>query len=179
MDSRSYNTIAPSERTLELEKLLSLAEELHDKCESGNRFIERYRLIQLTIIMSSVLFAAYGIIQGYLLQSSTRRDFLLLIEAFALVYIVMFEFLIRRTKYRVAPDLLALSELVELIRETESVIAETEKWSTLERAQFRIRLSRFGIGSQAKTIITSPIRTGSLKKPKRKMPNRPTFPSSK
>ena len=40
-----------------------------------------------------------------------------------------------------------LTEIVELLREIEPVVAREEDWSVLERLQIRIRLSRFGIGA--------------------------------
>ena len=43
-------------------------------------------------------------------------------------------------------DSRARASIVELLRETEGYIAKEENWSTLERAYFRIRLSRFEIG---------------------------------
>jgi len=43
-----------------------------------------------------------------------------------------------------------LTEVVELLREIEPVLAREENLSTLERVQIRIRLSRFGVGSSAR-----------------------------
>lgn len=153
MIKNRYESVAQSEPTAELEKLLSLAEELHEKCDWRNRAIDRYRLFQLSLLVIGVLIAAWGITRSYFTQAwfesgPSYRDIVFLFEFAVVAYALTFEYLIRRAKYRVMPDVVALSELVELIRETESIIAESEHWSTLERAQFRIRLSRFGIGPQ-------------------------------
>jgi|SRR5580700_10461872 hypothetical protein len=40
----------------------------------------------------------------------------------------------------------ALFQVVDLLRETQQSLADSENWSTLQRAEFRIRLSRFDIG---------------------------------
>lgn len=49
-----------------------------------------------------------------------------------------------------------LTEVVELLREIEPVVAREESLSALERVQIRIRLSRFGVGSSLRggTIAT-------------------------
>lgn len=170
MIKNRYDPVAQSERTAELEKLLSLAEELYEKCEWRNRAIDRYRLYQLSFLVIGMLIAAWGISRSYFTQPSpgpgpSYRDFIFLFEFAVVAYALAFEYLIRRAKYRVMPDVVALSELVELIRETESVIAESEHWSTLERAQFRIRLSRFGIGPQRRAVNGA--QGESFAKPKR------------
>lgn len=46
-------------------------------------------------------------------------------------------------------DRLAMSEAIELLREIEPVLATQYDWSALERLELRIRLSRFGISSEA------------------------------
>lgn len=50
-------------------------------------------------------------------------------------------------KYAGRADKRGLTEIVELLREIEPVVAREEDWSVLERLQIRIRLSRFGIGA--------------------------------
>ena len=49
-------------------------------------------------------------------------------------------------KQRLKRDQRAMENIIELLRETEGVIAKKDAWSALERAHFRIRLSRFDIG---------------------------------
>lgn len=53
-------------------------------------------------------------------------------------------------KYAGLADERDLTEIVELLREIEPVLAREEAWSVLERLQIRIRLSRFGIGASGR-----------------------------
>ena len=53
-------------------------------------------------------------------------------------------------KYAERADKCDLTEVVELLREIEPVVAKEEALSVLERVQIRIRLSRFGVGSSAR-----------------------------
>jgi len=48
-----------------------------------------------------------------------------------------------------------LTEVVELLREIEPVVAREESLSALERVQIRIRLSRFGVGSSSRSGATA------------------------
>lgn len=48
-----------------------------------------------------------------------------------------------------------LTEVVELLREIEPVVAREESLSALERVQIRIRLSRFGVGSSLRSSATT------------------------
>ncbi len=56
--------------------------------------------------------------------------------------------IVLRFQRRRRSELRALDEVLELLREVESAIAKEERWSTLERAEFRIRLSRFYVRSR-------------------------------
>lgn len=55
-----------------------------------------------------------------------------------------------RMKYAERVDKRGLTEVVELLREIEPVVAREEGFSALERVQIRIRLSRFGVGSSSR-----------------------------
>lgn len=62
--------------------------------------------------------------------------------------------MIRPAETRLERDKRALSEIVKLLRETEEVISIQEMWSPFEQAQLRIRLSRFGAGTEATSRIS-------------------------
>lgn len=133
----------------DLERILVLAEDIHEKCARCSQRVERYRGAQMFFILS--FFA--GIV-GFIIGSSTfglTDTFKFILTALSLIalmgWIVLAD-LIRNVRHRTTPDLIALARLVELLRETESALGEAENWSTLDRAQFRIRLSRFGIGPE-------------------------------
>jgi hypothetical protein len=141
-DDSSYGS-----RRKESEGLINLAEELKDKCDSANRRIEFYRLMQICMIAFSLFFVVYNTtVVNFKEVSSFSRIFYLAFILLGFIYALAFELMIRRMKQRIIPDMAALSEVVQLLRETEVAIAEAENWSALDRAEFRIRLSRFGIG---------------------------------
>jgi len=129
----------------EIDGLLKLAEELQDKCDSMSRRIDQSRVFQFAFIAIGISAVLFGL---WILTITTLLNRTLLggIVFLSFLYVGAFEFLIRRIKQRSEPDRAALAEVVELLRETGSGIAEAENWSALDRAEFRIRLSRFGIG---------------------------------
>jgi len=61
--------------------------------------------------------------------------------------------LINDARKKYLGDKSALSEVLQLLRETSNVIAEQEKWSVLSRAEFRIRLSRFNLEEKSKSAF--------------------------
>src|SRR5690606_11007744 len=111
----------------DLDKLLKLAEDLNDKVEG---FTNR---IQFFIVSA----AAYGLSMflavTYFLQKSTKiDDFIKYIAAigafFAVLYLVFYTFLqkliVRRNR-----ELRALREVVALVREAESAVANRQGWN--------------------------------------------------
>ena len=151
MNRQEFDTIGTHARTSELEKLLDIAEDLKEKCEAKGRMIEKNRVAQVGVsVIQAFLVLAWieiGVSFGTINLAFYAPLAGLLFSLAA--SILAFEFLIRRRKAEMKPDLIALSELIQLIRETEPAMAESEHWSTIERAQFRIRLSRFGIGARS------------------------------
>lgn len=129
----------------DVDSLLQLAEKLQERCDVMSRRIEQYRVMQ---ILTLAVGFSLGASTFWLMRSegSFTRIAALSAVLMSFIYAGTIEYLIWRVKRRSKPDGMALAEVVELLRETEGVIAEAENWSTLDRAEFRIRLSRFGIG---------------------------------
>jgi hypothetical protein len=152
MSINSVDALRTGSQTRELERLLSLAEELYDRCRQKNRSIEFYIFLQ----------AICGGVVGFFLLSISRLGIILFgaavvsnwcnwlvpLSFFCFVGMAAIVYLVRRRRKSLRPDETALAELVELIQETESAVAASERWSTLERAQFRIRLSRLETGTK-------------------------------
>jgi hypothetical protein len=129
----------------EIDGLLKLAEELQEKCDLVSRRIEQARFFQVGCVAISLSSIGAGLWVNMSINSFSR-SLLAGTILISILYAVASEYLIRRIKRRSEPDKAALAEVVELLRETGNGIAEAENWSALDRAEFRIRLSRFGIG---------------------------------
>jgi len=133
----------------DFEKLLAIAEELHDKNDLVMRRIETYRLTQLVLVIPGIagvvllwIFRGHGdALQSVLLVG------MVIVE---LLYAAMFELIIRRNQRRTHPDQAALKHILALVRETEPAVSRAEKRSALDRAQFQIRLSRLEVDPQTR-----------------------------
>lgn len=62
-------------------------------------------------------------------------------------------FLVASYKKKISPEKTALSEVLQLLRETSNIIAKQENWSVLSRAEFNIRLSRFNLEEKSKSAF--------------------------
>lgn len=145
MPSNRISDDSPSKSREEIDSLLKLAEELQEKCDSMSKRIEQYRFGQIALVLIAILVGIFSIwIKPP--SESFEKMFIAVLVTGQLSYAGLFEYIIRRNKRRREPERDALVEVVELLRETGTGIAEAEKWSALDRAEFRIRLSRFGIG---------------------------------
>jgi hypothetical protein len=129
----------------ESEKLLRLAEELLDKCEQYER------RVWMLLIMGASVITAEAVFSGYLIPSiphdSVYRTLAIAFSSLcgfatgaSLVYISA------RIRRQASRERRALNSIVDMLRDLEKGIAEKNNLSTLERAEFRIRLSRFDIG---------------------------------
>lgn len=151
-------------KTEDLEKLLDIAESLQEKCDLVARRIDILRIIQFSLILlATTIFLSRFIRVPHseydIYNSSTYISFFFLGIIYSFFMVICAQQMIRRIERRVLADQRALSEIVQLLRETESIVAEEERWSTLQRAQFRIRLSRFGAGGGDKSNYYARIRT--------------------
>lgn len=132
----------------DLEKLLAFAEKLQANYEESRERGTRFRL---TAFMFATMLLAGSIL--YIVTSDVS-NFRSLAESIGfagvLLASVMFVFgIVLAEPYlaRSRREQRALNEVIQLIRETESAIATKGQSSALQRAQFRIRLSRFDIGT--------------------------------
>jgi len=151
----------------DLENLLKLAEELKDKCDRAEEEIEEIKRKTITRILVTVLAAfiysigIFTFINHYPLDSSKVNSIYSLfygaVSAFSLVSIFYPVYIIskkvRHLHKKTFSDRFALKEVLQLLRETSSLIAEQENWSVLSRAEFRIRLSRFNLEEKSESAF--------------------------
>jgi hypothetical protein len=126
----------------DLERLLRLAEQLRDKTEASLRRVELFRTLEFFLAGTAALAVA-----GASFVDLPFRQLSGGVGVVSGLYVVLLELFVSRLRRRVRPDRAALSEVVHLLREIESAVAEKRDWSPIERAEFRIRLSRFDIGN--------------------------------
>jgi hypothetical protein len=134
----------------ELTDLLELAERIQASYETAARRESTLRLLQL-------IAASLGL-ASLLLIPSVRNEIIPLIGVVAGVLLGLSAALqitvvqrVRRARRR---DRYALIQILDLLRELEHVTAIDDHWTPLQRAEFRIRLSRFEI-EEPNSIIES------------------------
>ena len=135
----------------ESDKLLSLAETLQEKCEQHDRRWWLLTAIHVSIFLPCFAFALYFIFRAlpFRLEDLVYNGwmwgallaFLYLVAGTAYAY-----YMRERIDRKLARERRALHSIVDLLRDLEKGIAEKNNLSSLERAEFRIRLSRFDIG---------------------------------
>jgi Flp pilus assembly protein TadB len=117
----------------ELRRLLELAETIQDRYEFLQRRLYVVRAAQLGLVAAAAVVAIATNVRVYAAAIGG-----------AALYAALVEVLLRRNlERRVARERRALAEVVELVREVEGASSLANRWSALERAEFRIRLSRF------------------------------------
>jgi hypothetical protein len=129
----------------EADKLLRLAEELQDKCEQYER------RVWILLIMGATVVTALAIFSGYLISAFPHDSvYRTMATAFSSLYGfatgASLVYIYARIRRQVARERRALNGIVDMLRGLEKGIGERSNLSTLERAEFRIRLSRFDIG---------------------------------
>ena len=139
----------------DLESLLKLAEELKEKINNPESRMRKLRFYQIWITFLVILFVittrfdTYSSTPNSYYYSSSFLFFVIVTFAGILVY----EFLIQKTRQQILSDKLALKEVLQLLREVHGTIAEREDWSILKRAEFRIRLSRFDLSEKKDSVF--------------------------
>ena len=131
----------------EAEKLLEMAERLEKECLEQEGLISRLGMIELTIVgvVISVMVSVWAIENVHY----TIRILTVPIVTIYLTWIGWFFWqLIRRRTKQLHKNQRALFELLSMLREIEQAVAERNNVSAIERAEFRIRLSRFDIGPE-------------------------------
>jgi hypothetical protein len=129
----------------ELERLLKLAESIHERIIYLETRLRSVRLLEFALLcgFGAAVVSTLGSRQfpdwNYLLQSPLRTVLLIV----PLMVLIAMQSLVATMRRASRPERRALSEVVALLREASDGIAYSENWSVLERAEFRIRLSRF------------------------------------
>jgi hypothetical protein len=127
----------------EMRRLLSLAETIQVSLDAASRRVAYWRTIQAAAVLVAVATAGVGLATSS--SSSLRVSLLIAAVTVGATYAGMVNRLVQRAVMQADRDRRALSQVVDLLRETEGSFAKKEHWSTLERAEFRIRLSRFDV----------------------------------
>ncbi len=139
----------------DLESLLKLAEELKEKIEKPENRIRMLRLLQISyLFFPLIVIIFYGFITSDFSLTPYSINIRTIPFIFSILFILLCEFYIRTYRNRVLPDKLALKEVLQLLREVHSTIAEREDWSILKRAEFRIRLSRFDLSEKKDSVFS-------------------------
>ncbi len=145
MSSTIHTELTGKETVSDFEKLLDLAEELKDKCDNAKQRIARYRTSQFIMAASFIFNLSLALLitlQAGASLSLAYKATTAFFMVISVVVVLVTELRLRKINQDCLPDRRALKEVVGLLREVESV----ESKSPLERAYFRIRLSRFDIG---------------------------------
>ena len=138
------------------DELLHLAEELQDKCDQHERRLGTMHAISISAT------ATLGILAIMLSVGLTRSDPDSLKAATAILWLCAFSSGVytfvwpSKTRQNLIRDRRAMLGIVDMLREIEKAIADKENLSPLERAGFRIRLSRFNIGPGTSPASTTP-----------------------
>ncbi|HTU90826.1 MAG TPA: hypothetical protein VMF69_12175 [Gemmataceae bacterium] len=129
----------------EADKLLRLAEGFQDKCEQYERSLSMLIAIGMSTITAFLIAALY--VTPALPDDSVYRG---LVPYLAIFYSIaagaFLYWMTERTRRKLARERRAMHSIVDMLRGLEKGIAEMDNLSTLERAEFRIRISRFDIG---------------------------------
>jgi hypothetical protein len=131
----------------EAEKLLEMAERLEKDCLEQERLISRWWMIGSTIVavFISFIFCAWAI-------ETFGNTMKIVMVSTVIVYSTImgwyFLQMLRKRTRQLHKDQRALFELLNMLRDIEEAVAERNNVSAIERAEFRIRLSRFDIGPE-------------------------------
>lgn len=132
----------------EVEKILSLAEKLQENIDRYSNGISMFRVVEITTILLGITILLFflkvnefEIVKSYVLLPVLVSIFIISALLYTIEYIIVRNHIKRRRR-----DSRALYEIVEMLRELGEIQGKNEGWSELDRAQYRIRLSKFGIG---------------------------------
>jgi hypothetical protein len=132
------------ERQQSLE-LLDLADSIQEEYDARSRRLANYSALRAILSGAIVVTAAVAITVLHKLGWAPQ-----IAAAFGgLLYVAIIELYtrpnVRKLQRLQRRDQRALSDLSSLLREIEPSLMKDEKWSPLDRAQFKIRLARFDI----------------------------------
>ena len=124
----------------ELGDLLELAERVEASYESSLRRGILLRLIEAIFFLGAIGMFLYAAFTATIPVAWFASGSILL------VYVVAVDrVLVQRIRRRSRSDRNALRDVLLLLHEVEGVAATEESWTPLQRAEFRIRLSRFDL----------------------------------
>jgi len=130
----------------ELNDLLELAERIQTSYENATRVEVLLRLLEAVLLVGAIAGIVTAIDAGEALHLSLGTA----ITVACVLYLVAIDaLLVKRYRRRSLRDHRALNEVVDLLREFQSVSFVDEEWTALQRAEFKIRLSRFEIEEPA------------------------------
>ena len=144
MESKLSEVPGPAEAGAhdDLEKLLCLAERIQEKCDDIAAKVSTARWYQMIVCFVFVLFVlvSFG-------ARALPRAAVLYASLFSASFVAagtggFAERRIRELKRRGRQEARALSEVVQLLRETVPAVSAEEGWSALDMAQYQVRLSR-------------------------------------
>jgi hypothetical protein len=149
-DVELYSETSPERRdekeVKEIDKLLELAEDLQKSCDESER--RMYTRWFMTLGATSVVIAISFFLSQFMHDPMWKPQIVIVVGFMYSAMLIGFTaYLSLRTRKNFHRDARALYSIVDMLREIEGPAAEKAHMSTLERAQFRIRLSRFGIGT--------------------------------
>lgn len=126
----------------EFDALLELAERTNERIDS------LHRMVSLRRVVTGGLFALCGISALYFTQSGSNWVWAapLAIGIAAIVAAVEVHSSLR-SRRRLAQEMMAQAEAVQIIRESLSAIAVSHGWSPIKLAHYKLALSRFQVGS--------------------------------
>jgi hypothetical protein len=135
----------------DLEKSLKFAEELQEKIAETDSKVFSSRMKEVMAVFFGLFIPMIPrLLIDY--DSTLAKKVLfagLLLTSAASLYAVLMEFRNINLTRRAKSDKRRLEDLLGLIHETERAISNSHELSTLTREYLRIRISRFGIGSNA------------------------------
>ena len=136
----------PQRIRMEIDKLLKMAEELQAKCEELDRNWFFNGIQGVTLIVLALTASIY-----FIFTYSLGSNYPILVPSIAVSYlsiVVTFCYLSQsRLSRSYSRDRSALLSIVDLLREVLPALTDSAKLSVLERAEIRIRLGRFNIGT--------------------------------
>ncbi len=123
-----------------VEQLLATAEAHQDQCDRREFRID---FINTAGGASVVMMIGFNV---WLVATTSRWSWAALGISFVLGWALIFGTTLRASRIKLRRNQRTLGEIVKLLRETEEIMSIQEMWSPFERAQIRIRLSRFDSG---------------------------------
>jgi Flp pilus assembly protein TadB len=128
----------PSEQR-ELNDLLELAERIQASYEGASRMETLLRLLEAVLVVVAAGALVFAVDSSELLGVGTG------VALASIAYVLALDTLfVQRYRRRTRRDRHALLEVLDLLRELEGV-SLVDTWTPLQRAEFKIRLSRFEI----------------------------------